>query len=163
MFRLKVTKELTAQWTAPTYAVTLNTGDAGVNSGNVTEYTYGVGATLPTDVTRTGYTFKGWYDNETNGVLVTAIGGTETGNKEYWAKVEQSVPITFDTAGEKLSRPSRRIMQSAITAPADPTREVGYGTFAGWASVLPRPCLGAHNMTITAQWTVNHHHRTFDT
>ena len=43
----EVTK-LTAQWTAPTYAVTLNTNGGTINSGNVTSYTYGVGATLPT-------------------------------------------------------------------------------------------------------------------
>ena len=79
--------ELTVQWTAPTYTVTLNAGDGTINSGNVTSYTYGVGATLPTDVTRTGYTFKGWYYNENlTGSPVTAISNTETGNKEYWAK-----------------------------------------------------------------------------
>ena len=79
--------ELTVQWTAPTYTVTLNAGDGTINSGNVTSYTYGVGATFPTDVTRTGYTFKGWYDNENlTGSPVTAIGNIETGNKEYWAK-----------------------------------------------------------------------------
>ena len=81
--------ELTVQWTAPTYAVTLNTNGGTINNGNVTEYTYGVGAALPTDVTRTGYTFKGWYDNEgLTGSPVTAIGSTETGDKEYWAKWE---------------------------------------------------------------------------
>ena len=77
---------LTVQWTAPTYAVTLNTGGGTINSGNVTEYTYGVGATLPAadDMTYTGHTFKGWYDNESlTGSPVTAIGSTETGNKEY--------------------------------------------------------------------------------
>ena len=42
--------ELTVQWTAPTYAVTLHTNGGTINNGNVTEYTYGVGATLPTDV-----------------------------------------------------------------------------------------------------------------
>ena len=45
---------LTVQWTVPTYTVTLNAGDGTINSGNVTSYTYGVGATLPTDVTHTG-------------------------------------------------------------------------------------------------------------
>ena len=81
--------ELTVQWTALTYTVTLNAGDGTINSGDVTSYTYGVGATLPTDVTRTGYTFKGWYDNENlTGFPVTAISNTETGNKEYWAKWE---------------------------------------------------------------------------
>ena len=50
-----VTK-LTVQWTAPTYTVTLNAGNGTINSGNVTGYTYGVGATLPTadDMTYTG-------------------------------------------------------------------------------------------------------------
>ena len=87
-----VTK-LTVQWTAPTYAVTLHTNGGTINNGNVTEYTYGVGATLPTDVTRTGYTFKGWYYNENlTGSPLTAIGSTETGNKEYWAKWEANAP-----------------------------------------------------------------------
>ena len=83
--------ELTAQWTAPTYAVTLNTNGGTINNGNVTGYTYGVGATLPAadDMTYTGHTFKGWYDNENlTGSPVTAIGGAETDNKEYWAKWE---------------------------------------------------------------------------
>ena len=77
--------ELTVQWTAPTYAVTLNTNGGTINNGNVTGYTYGVGATLPAadDMTYTGHTFKGWYDNENlTGSPVTAIGGAETGNKE---------------------------------------------------------------------------------
>ena len=53
--------ELTVQWTAPTYAVTLNTNGGTINNGNVTGYTYGVGATLPAadDMTYTGHTFKG--------------------------------------------------------------------------------------------------------
>ena len=90
---------LTVQWTAPTYAVTLHTNGGTINSGNVTEYTYGAGATLPTDVTRTGYTFKGWYDNEgLTGNPVAAIGGTETGNKEYWAKWE-ATPNYLDLSG----------------------------------------------------------------
>ena len=87
-----VTK-LTVQWTAPTYTVTLHANGGTINNGNVTEYTYGVGATLPTDVTRTGYTFKGWYYNENlTGSPLTAIGSTETGNKEYWAKWEANAP-----------------------------------------------------------------------
>ena len=80
---------LTVQWTDPTYAVTLHPNGGTINNGNVTEYIYGVGATLPTadDMTYTGHTFKGWYDNEgLTGDPVTAIGGTEMGNKEYWAK-----------------------------------------------------------------------------
>ena len=153
--------ELTVQWTAPTYAVTLNTNGGTINNGNVTEYTYGVGATLPTDVTRTGYTFKGWYDNENlTGSPVTAISNTETGNKEYWAKWEiNQYTITFDTAGGSTVASITQDYGTAITAPADPTRE-GY-TFIGWDKAIPTT-MPAENMTITAKWKVNQYTITFD-
>ena len=84
--------ELTVQWKAPTYAVTLHANGGTIADGkNVTSYTYGVDTTLPTadDMTYTGHTFNGWYDNEgLTGDPVIAIGDTETGNKEYWAKWE---------------------------------------------------------------------------
>ena len=103
--------ELTVQWTAPTYAVTLNTNGGTINNGNVTGYTYGVGATLPTadDMDYTGHTFKGWYDNESlTGSPVTAIGSTETGNKEYWAKWEANTyPVTFYPTGGSSSSKDR--------------------------------------------------------
>ena len=143
--------ELTVQWTAPTYAVTLNTNGGTINNGNVTEYTYGVGATLPTDVTRTGYTFKGWYDNENlAGSPVTAIGGAETGNKEYWAKWEiNQYTITFDTNGGSEIAPITQDYGTEITAPNNPTRK-GY-TFKGWNKEIPET-MPAENITITARW-----------
>ena len=80
-------REYTAHWTPEIYVVTLNTNGGKINSGNVTDYTYGQGATLPTDVTKAGYTFKGWYDNETfTGNPVATISDTDTEKKEYWAK-----------------------------------------------------------------------------
>ena len=143
--------ELTVQWTAPTYTVTLNAGDGTINSGNVTSYTYGVGATLPTDVTRTGYTFKGWYDNENlTSSPVTAISNTETGNKEYWAKWEiNQYTITVKPENGKADITITQDYGTPITAPADPTRE-GY-TFIGWDREIPTT-MPAEDMTITAQW-----------
>ena len=154
--------ELTVQWTAPTYAVTLNTNGGTINNGNVTGYTYGVGATLPTDVTRTGYTFKGWYDNENlTGSPVTAIGGAETGNKEYWAKWEiNQYTITFDTNGGSEIAPITQDYGTEITAPADPTRK-GY-TFKGWDKEIPET-MPAENITVKAQWEINQYTITFDT
>lgn len=76
---------LYAHWTANTYTITLNTDGGTVNSGNVTSYTYGVGATLPTDVTKDGYTFLGWKDDET-GSMVESISETDTGNKSFTAQ-----------------------------------------------------------------------------
>ena len=145
--------ELTVQWTAPTYTVTLNAGDGTINSGDVTSYTYGVGATLPTagDMTYTGHTFKGWYDNENlTGSPVTAIGGAETGNKEYWAKWEiNQYTITFDTNGGSEIAPITQDYGTEITAPDNLTRK-GY-TFKGWDKEIPET-MPAENITITARW-----------
>lgn len=147
----EVTK-LTVQWTAPTYAVTLNTNGGTIADGkDVTGYTYGVGATLPTDVTRTGYTFKGWYDNEgLTGDPVTAIGNTETGNKEYWAKWEiNQYTITVKPENGKADITITQDYGTAITAPEAPTRE-GY-TFMGWDREIPTT-MPAGNITLKAQW-----------
>ena len=155
--------ELTVQWTAPTYAVTLNTNGGTINSGNVTSYTYGVGATLPTagDMTYTGHTFVGWYDNENlTGSPVTAIGGAETGNKEYWAKWEiNQYTVTVKPENGKADIIITQDYGTPITAPTL-TRE-GY-TFKGWDKEIPET-MPAENITVKAQWEINQYTITFDT
>ena len=156
---------LTVQWTAPTYAVTLHTNGGTINNGNVTEYTYGVGAALPTDVTRTGYTFKGWYDNEgLTGDPVTAIGNTETGNKEYWAKWEiNQYTITYDLAGGTAEgNPDTYTIETRTFTLKNPTKS-GY-TFTGWSGTgldgennmtVTIPTGSTGNRTYTAHWRYN--------
>ena len=155
--------ELTVQWTAPTYAVTLNTNGGTRSSGNVTGYTYGVGATLPAadDMTYTGHTFKGWYDNENlTGSPVTAIGGTEMGNKEYWAKWEiNQYTITVKPENGKADITITQDYGTPITAPTL-TRE-GY-TFKGWDKEIPET-MPADNITVKAQWEINQYTIAFDT
>lgn len=144
---------LTVQWTVPTYAVTLHPNGGTINSGNVTGYTYGVGVTLPTadDMTNTGHTFKGWYDNENlTGSPVTAIGGTGTGNKEYWAKWEiNQYTITVKPENGKADITITQDYGTVITAPEAPTRE-GY-TFMGWDREIPTT-MPAENITLKARW-----------
>ena len=79
------------------YTVTLNTNGGTINAGNVTSYTYGTGATLPSNVTKTGYSFGGWFTNEacTQG-QTTSISGSDHGNKTYYAKwTAVSSTVTF--------------------------------------------------------------------
>ena len=70
-----------------TYDITYHLDGGTINSGNVTSYTYLTGATLPTDVTKSGnWDFDGWYDNSgCTGSPVTTITTTDCGDKEYWA------------------------------------------------------------------------------
>ena len=155
--------ELTVQWTAPTYTVTLHTNGGTINNGNVTGYTYGVGATLPAadDMIYTGHTFKGWYDNENlTGSPVTAIGGAETGNKEYWAKWEiNQYTVTVKPENGKADITITQDYGTPITAPTL-TRE-GY-TFKGWDKEIPET-MPADNITVKAQWGINQYTITFDT
>ena len=130
--------ELTVQWTAPTYTVTLHANGGTINNGNVTEYTYGVGATLPTagDMTYTGHTFVGWYDNENlTGSPVTAIGGTETGNKEYWAKWEANAyTVTLNTNGGTINSGNVTEYTYGVGATLPTAGDMTYTghTFVGW-------------------------------
>ncbi|MBP5582353.1 MAG: InlB B-repeat-containing protein, partial [Bacteroidales bacterium] len=117
----------------PSYAVTLNTNGGTINGGNVTKYTYKVGATLPTNVTRPGYTFGGWYTNSScTGTAVTEISTSVSGAKTYYAKwTPITYTITYNLAGGAQANPktSYTVETSTFTL-VNPTR-TGY-TFAGW-------------------------------
>ena len=95
---VKCTMTLKAKWELSTYSVTLQTDGGTIASGKeVTGYTYGTGAVLPTtnDITREGYRFDGWYaDSNFYGSPVTEITGTDTGNKTFYAKwTRNTTPI----------------------------------------------------------------------
>lgn len=95
---VKCTMTLKAKWELSTYSVTLQTDGGTIASGKeVTGYTYGTGAILPTaaDITREGYRFDGWYaDSSFSGSPITEISATETGNKTFYAKwTKNTTPI----------------------------------------------------------------------
>lgn len=98
MDTVKCTMTLKAKWELSTYSVTLQTDGGTIASGKeVTGYTYGTGAVLPTtnDITREGYRFDGWYaDSNFSGSPVTEITGTDTENKTFYAKwTKNTTPI----------------------------------------------------------------------
>lgn len=95
---VKCTMTLKAKWKLSTYSVTLQTDGGTIASGKeVTGYTYGTGAVLPTanDMTREGYRFDGWYaDSSFSGSPITEISATEPGNKTFYAKwTKNTTPI----------------------------------------------------------------------
>lgn len=95
---VKCTMTLKAKWELSTYSVTLQTDGGTIASGKeVTGYTYGTGAVLPTtnDITREGYRFDGWYaDSSFSGLPVREITATDTGNKTLYAKwTRNTTPI----------------------------------------------------------------------
>ena len=148
----KVTDNITlyAKWTANTYTITFDTA-GGSEIAPITQ-DYGTNITAPADPTREGYTFIGW-DREIPETM-PAENMTVTAQWEI-----NRYTITFDAAGGSEIAPVTQDYGTAITAPADPTRE-GY-TFIGWDRDIP-VTMPAENMTVTAQWEINRYTITFD-
>ena len=154
-----------AKWMSKTYSVTLNTNGGTIKSGNVTNYTYGEGAALPTDVEKSGYTFAGWYDNEElTGSAVTAISDTEYGDKTYYAKwTSKTYSITFNTDGGTIkgNYVTGYSYGEGAVLPTD-VEKSGY-TFAGWydneeltgSAVTAISDTEYGDKTYYAKWTAN--------
>ena len=95
---VKCTMTLKAKWELASYSVMLQTDGGTIAPGKeVTGYTYGTGAVLPTadDITREGYRFDGWYAASSfSGSPVTEITDTDTGDKVFYAKwMRNTTPI----------------------------------------------------------------------
>lgn len=99
-----------------TWSITYVTDGGTINGEYPTTYTKGTVTVLPTNVTKSGYTFLGWFTAYSGGVLVKQIEATETGEKTFYARWQKNVlpppPITPGTP-------------SAPVTPAKPAAPVG--------------------------------------
>ena len=84
-----------------TWNITYVTDGGTINGEYPTTYTKGTVTVLPTDVTKPGYTFLGWFTAYTGGVQVRQIEATETGDKTFYARWQKTVlpppPVTPGT------------------------------------------------------------------
>ena len=95
-----------------------------------------------------GYTFGGW--NKVDGTAWDYASDKVTDNITLYAKwTANTYTITFDTAGGSEIAPITQDYGTAITEPANPTRE-GY-TFTGWDRDIPET-MPAENITLKARW-----------
>ena len=84
-----------------TWSITYVTDGGTINGEYPTTYTKGTVTVLPTDVTKPGYTFLGWFTAYTGGVQVRQIEAMETGDKTFYARWQKTVlpppPVTPGT------------------------------------------------------------------
>ena len=133
---------LTAQWTPNQYTMTFRSDGetyATIKQG------YGTDVTAPANPTKTGYTFNGW-----DTAVPATMPDKDTTYIATWSINQYT--ITFADTGDTTIAPITQNYNTAITAPATPTK-TGY-TFNGWDKEIPST-MPAEDMTITAQWMPN--------
>ena len=134
-------KAYTATWQINQYTITFDS-NGGSTVPSITQ-DFATAVTAPAAPTREGYTFTGW-----NQDVPTTIPAENVTLTAQWTINQYT--ITFNTNGGTTIDPIKQDYNSAVTAPANPTRE-GY-TFAGWDNEIPT-VIPAENVTITASWT----------
>ena len=137
---------ITAQWTVNQYTLTFHDGYSGNISSELVDY----GSTInyPT-VGREGYTFDGWDST------ATTMPASDLTITAQWTVNQYTLTFHDGYSGNISSELVD--YGSTIVYPSDPTR-TGY-TFDGWDSTATT--MPAHDVTITAQWTVNQYTLTF--
>ena len=141
--------------------------DGGVINGDYpTTYEEGTVTVLPTDVTKDGYTFLGWFTAAEGGDKVTQIEAAETGDKEFfahWQKNETPVKtwnIFYFTDGGVINGvyPTTYVEGKGAKLPTSVTKK-GY-TFLGWFTkdgerITQIGADATGDVTVYAHWTLD--------
>ncbi|MBP3854666.1 MAG: InlB B-repeat-containing protein [Ruminiclostridium sp.] len=145
-FSAKLTANITLKAVYTVNKYTLYFDFAGGGSAEYyLEYGETIADYIPT-IGQEGYTFLGW-DKD----IPETMPAEDLTFTAQW-KINQYT-ITFNTNGGTTIAPITQDYGTAITAPANPTRQ-DY-TFTGWNPAIPTT-MPAYDLTVNAQWTYNY-------
>ena len=155
---------LYAKWKINSYKITFDSN--GGSSISPIETNYNDTIKEPSNPTRTGYSFAGWYSNSelTNEYVFNKMPAENITLYAKWTIKKYT--ITFDSNGGSNISPIESDYNNTITEPNNPTME-GY-SFDGWYSdsELTNPYtfnkMPAKNITLYAKWQANTYTITFD-
>ncbi|TLS48216.1 hypothetical protein FE782_31920, partial [Paenibacillus antri] len=158
---------LYAKWTINQYTVNFESNGGSPVDG-VTVH-YGSAAVKPTDPTKTGYAFAGWYtDRDALSQafdFAVPIGAADVTLYAKW--MVNQYTVSFESNGGSPVESQSINYGNTAAEPAEPTK-TGY-TFAEWytdadltaAFDFAAP-IGAADITLYAKWTVNQYSVTFE-
>ena len=143
------------------YLITYNLNDGAWAGNFIPTYNHNANEKiiLPTanDITREGYEFGGWYDNDNN--KITEIPSDTAKNISVTAKWLQLYTITYNlNGGNNTNNPTSYTVETETITLADPTKNDTNSTFLGWYNESGdkiteiKPSETAANITVTARW-----------
>ena len=160
--------QITATWeliVASSFTVTFKVDGSDYATITVTDGD-AIGAQMPADPTKAGYTFEGWVDENGNPVDASTIVTEDLQVNAVWEIIPAATyTVTFKVDGADYATITVTD-GDAIGAqmPADPTK-TGY-TFEGWVDENGNPVTDAtavtDNMVVNAVFTANEYTLTFD-
>ena len=127
--------DLYAQWTINQYSVSYNLNEGDGTAPAAETVNYNETATKPTDPTRTGHTFAGWFDAATGGNEFNfGSGGTPVTEDielyAQWTIMTYTVSYNFNRGDSTAPATETVNYKGTATKPSDPTRSVH--AFTGW-------------------------------
>ncbi|WPK10276.1 InlB B-repeat-containing protein [Lysinibacillus louembei] len=158
---------LYAKWEEDSFLVSYETnGGTTVDTATVL---YGGKVTKPANPTNMGYTFVGWYTENTFNNEWNFATDVVTGNITLYAKWSANpYTVTFETNGGTTVDTATVLYGGKITKPANPTN-MGY-TFVGWYTENTfnnewnfATDVVTGNITLYAKWSANPYTVTFET
>jgi len=122
-----------AIWTPVDYTITYNLNGGTNDSNNPVKYTIESETITFANPTKTGYTFSGWYTENTFSNIITTVTKGSTGDKSLYAKwtpVDYTITYNLDGGTNDSSNPVKYTIESEGITLANPTK-TGY-IFDGW-------------------------------
>ncbi len=142
-----------AKWVVNNSTISFNS-NGGTSVSDITQQAT-TSVSQPSDPSKTGYTFAGWYEDYDliNGYTFTTMPDDDITLYADWTVISYAL-VYEDWEGTELKSTSYNYGAdlSSATAPVDPTR-TGY-TFTGWDSLVPAT-MPSNIVTITATYTIN--------
>lgn len=150
------------------YSITYNL-DEGENGVNPEMYTIESDTIILDKATKSGYSFDGWYTDDTYTTEVVIIDAGSVDDVELFAKfniITYDITYELDASTNNESNPDTYVVTDATITLLDPEKE-GH-TFNGWfadeaytTQVTEIDPLGVDDVTVYAKWTINIYNVTF--
>jgi uncharacterized repeat protein (TIGR02543 family) len=160
---------LYALYTPIEYAITYNL-DSGANGVNPEIYTIESDTIVLDEATKSGYSFDGWYTDDSYTTEVIIIDSGSIDDIELYAKfdiITYDITYELDASTNSENNPDTYVVTDTTITLANPEK-VGH-TFNGWfaddaytTQVTEIDPAGVTDVTVYAKWTINTYNVTFD-